>query len=204
MALGTYTDLQTSVGNWLHRSDLAGIIPDWIALAEKRINGDLDARLQDTVTTLSTVAGTATVTIPADVVNIRSLQILSSPNRILDYLTPDQYNFQYAWGDSGTPRMFTVIGGNLYLGPIPDAIYSLQCEYKAMVPTLSNASPTNWLLTNYPQVYLMATLCESVAYTRDDASLEEWERKYAEAVNSVNAIDWYSGSTMRVRSDVRL
>ena len=204
MALANYTDLQAAVAAWLHRDDLTSIIPDWIALAEKRINGDLDARLQDTLATLSTVAATATVASPTDVINIRSLTVQSSPNIVLDYLTPDQFNTQYAFGETGTPRSFSVIGTNIYLGPTPDAVYSIQCLYKAAITPLSSGSPTNWLMTNYPQVYLFATLCASVMYTRDDPALPNWESRYTEAVRSVNATDWYSGSTMRVRSDVRL
>lgn len=207
MALATYTDLQTSVITWLHRTgdaDIAAVVPDWIALAEKRINGDLDARLQDTVTTLTTIASTATVASPIDVVNIRSLTVQASPNIVIDYLSPDQFNQQYAFGDTGTPRMYTVVGANIYLGPTPDAVYSIQCVYKAQVPALSSGSPTNWLLTNYPQVYLFATLCTSVMYTRDESTTPVWENLYREAIQSVNAADWYSGSTMRVRSDVKL
>ena len=205
MALATYTDLQASIANWLHRSDLASVIPDFIELAEKRINGDLDARLQDAVVSLSTVAGQISVTTLSDVVNIRSLTIQSSPNQVLDYLSPDQFNGQYAWAETGTPRSFTVIGGSIYLGPTPDAAYTLQTIYKALVPSLATAQGgTNWLMTNYPQVYLMASLCESAPYIVGDDRLPVWEQKYQEAIESVNSVDWYSGSTMRVRSDVRM
>lgn len=205
MALTNYTDLQASVAGWLHRTDLAAVIPDFITLAEKRINGDLDARLQDTVATLATVAGTATAASPTDVVNIRSLTVQASPNQVLNYLTPDQFNTQYAAGASGLPRSFTVIGGSIYFGPIPDAIYSVQCVYKATVPPLAtSAGGVNWLMTNFPQVYLMAALCASVKYTKDEASHATWEIEYKEAIQSVNDQDWYSGSTMRVRGDVRL
>lgn len=202
MALTNYADLQASVAGWLHRTDMGTIIPDLIALAEKRINGDLDARLQDTVVTLSTVNSGQFISIPSDVINIRSLTIQSNPNQVLNYLTPDQFNTQYAAASSGVPRSFTVIGSSITLGPVPDAVYPIQCIYKASVPVLS-MSGTNWLMTNYPQVYLMATLCQSVMYTRDMASLSAWEQQYKEAIQSVNAVDWYSGSSMRVRQDVR-
>lgn len=207
MALDTYANLQTSVIDWLKRqgdSSIAAVVPDWIALAEKRINGDLDARLQDTVVTLTATSGVQTVAAPSDVVNIRSLTVQSSPNMVLDYVSPDQFNQQYMWGDTGTPRMFTVIGSNIYLGPIPDSAYSIQCVYKAAVPALSNTNTTNWLLTNFPQVYLFGTLCESIMYTRDETALPAWETRYQEAIASVNSTDWFSGSTPRVRSDVKL
>jgi hypothetical protein len=37
MALSTYSDLQTAVATWLHRSDLTAIIPDLITLAETHL-----------------------------------------------------------------------------------------------------------------------------------------------------------------------
>lgn len=205
MALDTYANLQTSIASWTHRSDLTSIIPDFIALAEKRINGDLDARLQDTVSTLATVASTAAVSTPTDVINIRSLTLQSSPNVVLDYLPPDQFNTTYADGRTGIPQAFTIIGTSIYLGPTPDAVYSLQCVYKAQVPALSDSNTTNWLLTNFPQVYLKASLIEAARYSnKTTAEIAELETQYAEAVKSVNATDWYSGSTMRVRTDVRM
>lgn len=203
MALSNYVDLQASVASWLHRSDMTAIIPDLIVLAEKRINGDLDARLQDTVGNLQTTANSATVTMPNDVINLRSLTLQSSPNIVLDYLTPDQFNTQYAGAVVQKPQSFAIIGGTIYLGPTPDAVYGLQCIYKASVPPLTTFG-TNWLITNFPNVYLMAVLCEATRYTANDARLPTWETAYAEAIKSVNAQDWYSGSTMRVRSDVRM
>lgn len=202
MALSTYADLQASVADWLHRTDLTTIIPDFITLAEKRINGDLDARMQDTVATLTTSASSATVAMPTDLIGLRSLTLLSSPNVTLDYLTPDQFNTQYASATTQKPQSFAVIGSAIYLGPTPDAVYNVQCIYKAAVPALSLG--TNWLITNFPNVYLMASLCEAARYKVDDARIPVWEAAYAEAIKAVNAQDWYSGSTMRVRSDVRM
>ena len=203
MALANYTDLQATVANYLHRSDLAAIIPDFITLAEKRINGDLNARLQDTVSTLATVAGATTVALPSDMIDMRSLVLLSSRNTVLDYLTPDQFNTQYAFQISGSPRSFTVIGGAIYLGPIPDSAYGLQITYRAALPSLAT-NGTNYLMTQYPAVYLNATLCEALDYIRDLEKLPVWQAKYKESLLTVISVDWYSGSQMRVRQDVRL
>lgn len=201
MSLATYSDLQTAVANFLHRADLSAIIPDFIALAEVRINGDLDARLQDTRVTLSTVAGTETVALPSDTINIRTLVCQGSPNVVLDYQTPDAISTAYTWGNSGTPQAYTVSGSNLILRPIPDAVYSLDTIYKARVPTITSGS--NWLLTTYPNVYLYGSLCEAAPYIKDDARVQLWESKYSEAIDSVNSQDWYSGSSMRVKTDVK-
>lgn len=39
--INDYTTLQAAVAQWLARSDLAGVIPTCIQLAEARINADL-------------------------------------------------------------------------------------------------------------------------------------------------------------------
>lgn len=205
MALDTYTNLQASIANWLHRSDMAALIPDLIVLAEGRINSDLDARLQDTVATLTATSGEPSLAAPADVVNIRSLVVLSNPNRVLDYLTPDQFNVQYAATETNMPRAYSIVGTNLYLGPAPDSNYQLQCIYKATIPPLASAvGGTTWLLTKYPLVYLYAALCESVMFTKDMAMQQAWELKYKQAIEAVNAIDWANGGTMRVKTDLRM
>jgi hypothetical protein len=41
MTLATYSDLQGAVANWLHSADLTTYIPDFITLADGRINNDL-------------------------------------------------------------------------------------------------------------------------------------------------------------------
>ena len=38
MAIGTYSELQTAVANWLDRDDLTDRIQEFIALAEARMN----------------------------------------------------------------------------------------------------------------------------------------------------------------------
>ena len=75
MALATYTDLLASVAAWLNRSDLTAVIPDFVSLAEGRIARDLRLRKQVINTTLSTVAGTQSVTLPSDFLEAENLAI---------------------------------------------------------------------------------------------------------------------------------
>ena len=44
MALSTYTELKASVADWLNRTDLTSVIPDFIALAEAQIERTLRTR----------------------------------------------------------------------------------------------------------------------------------------------------------------
>ena len=80
MALATYTDLQASVANWLHRTDLTDVIPDLIVLAEARIARDLRLRSQVVSTTLSTVANQRTVTFPTDWLEFENVTLVGDPD----------------------------------------------------------------------------------------------------------------------------
>ena len=202
MALNNYSDLISAVANELHRSDLDSVIPDKITLAEVRINGDLDARLQDTKTTLTCVANQDYVTAPTDMIGIRHLSVQVTPVVTLDYVTPDQFETSFPWGSTGIPQVFTIIGSKIYLAPIPDSAYVLTTVYKAKVPSLET-NTTTWLMTNYPNVYFFATLLEMSPYIKDDARIPMWMEAYSRAIESVNKQDWYSGSMMRIRTDVR-
>ena len=48
MAISTYTELQTAVADWLHRTDMTSVIQDCVALAEERFNRRLRTRQQET------------------------------------------------------------------------------------------------------------------------------------------------------------
>lgn len=203
MSISTYSELQTKIKAWLHRGDLDSITPDFIMLAEQRINGDLDARLQDTVARISATQSGEYVDLPSDLINIRQLSVTTDPIRGMKYVTPDSFRVLNPYATSGTPELYTVIGSKAYIAPIPDAAYSMNVIYKARVPALSNSVTTNWLLTTYPHVYLYGALCEAAPYLKDDNRIAVWENKYKESIDTVNAQDWYSGSTMVVRTDVK-
>jgi hypothetical protein len=198
MSLATYTDLQTSVAAWLNRADLSALVPDLIALAESRLNQDLDnVRAMEVKTSLATVANVSTVAVPADMLEAKRLQILGSPNYILKYLSADELAAQYPSGQTGKPEQFGVIAGNVELGPIPDGVYTLELTYFQKLPPLATNS-TNWLLTAWPDAYLYAALCAAQPYLMNDARLVLFKRLYKEAVDGINGVDWYSGTTMRV------
>lgn len=197
-----YDWLLTSLATWNgRRTDLAALIPDFVMLAEKRINADLEGRFQESVLTLTAAANVQTTAIPDDAAEIRALSIAQYGP--LEYLTPNQFSGQFTTGATGVPRFFTLIGQAIYLGPTPEADFSIACAYRAFVPALADSAGTNWLIQRYPNVYLTAAMCEVLSYTKNFAELPVWEKKYADAIDTVNKPDWSNASPMTVRSDAR-
>jgi hypothetical protein len=201
MALATYSDLQTSVANWLHRSDLTSVIPDLISIAEMRMNSDVIARDMDTTATMNTVAGVNYLVMPSDVTESRLVQITSTdPKHVLEYLPFERMAVKYPSSSQATPEAFAVSGANMYFAPIPDAAYTISYTYRQRIPSLSNSNTTNWLLTKWPHAYLYATLCAAAPYLGQDQRVAIWESQYQGAVQDINSVDWYSGTLMAVKA----
>jgi hypothetical protein len=204
MALATYSDLLTSVAAWLNRSDLTAVIPDFVTLAEGRIARDLRLRKQVVNTTLSTVAGVQSVTLPSDFLEAENLTLSgTSPPGALTVVTPEYIDRKYPDAYyTAQPRVYTMIGDTLVFGPTPDGVYTVALSYYQRFTALATAS-TNWLLTNHPTVYLNACLVEGSAYLMDADKAQAYEARYQAAINDLQFRDdaaLRSGSAMRVRA----
>jgi hypothetical protein len=73
MALTTYTELKTSIGDWLNRSDLTNAIPDFISLAEAQVERTLRTRQMIVRANASFDAQYGAV--PADFLETKSLKL---------------------------------------------------------------------------------------------------------------------------------
>lgn len=173
--------------------------PDFVMLAEKRLNADLESRQQETIIGLQTEPGVASVAVPTDTAEIRSLSIAGTGS--LDYYAPDLFNDRFNNLTPGQPRAYMVVGPSIYLAPVPDAVYTLNLAYRAYVPPLADSAGTNWLIENFPNVYLAAAMVEVCKYTKNAAEKQQWEADYLVALNSVNKPDWTTAASMVVRSD---
>ena len=204
MAIATYSDLQTSVAAWLNRTDLTSLIPDFITLGEARIARELRLRRQVVNTALSTVAGTQSVSLPSDFLEAENLTLSNTtPPGALSVVTPEILDRKYPKAYvTGQPRVYTVVGNNVLFGPTPDAVYTVSLDYYQRWGALS-VTPTNWLLTNHPSVYLFAALAEGAAYLMDDARQALWLQRFAQEAAQLQLMDdaaLRSGSAMRVRT----
>jgi hypothetical protein len=202
MALANYADLLTSLAGWSNRTDLTSIFPDFVALAEARISRDLRTRRMISNATLTTVANTQGVALPADWLETENLSVLGEPQVTLLVVTPEIMDKRYPAGYlTGKPAVYCVVGNTMELGPTPDSAYSISIDYYAKIPALSTAA-TNWLMTGHPGVYLSAAMAELCLYLQDDQRITLWDQKYRSEVAALQESDDQairSGSSMRVR-----
>lgn len=201
MAISTYAELQSSVASWLNRTDLTAQIPDFIALAESRLNRKLKLRMTETEASLSVASAAQSVALPAGFVAPMGLWVVESgTRRELRYLDPTQMHTN---GSAGTIQYWTITGANIvFERPASDAL-SLILRYTASL-ALSDASDTNWLLTNYPDAYLFAALVEASDFVRDTEGLAKYSARLEGALAEVNDVAARSRSMTTLSTDPAL
>ena len=189
MALTTYAELKTSIGDWLNRSDLTSVIPDFISLAEAQIERTLRARQMIVRANASFDAQYGAV--PSDFLETKSLKLTSTnPQTPLEFLSIDALDQKAAeYTASGKPRFFGVVGGQLRIVPTPDSTYTTELTYYAKLAKLSSSNTSNWLLASSPDIYLYGSLLQAAPYLQDDARIQTWATLYERALNDLQTAD---------------
>ena len=202
MSLSTYSDLQTSIANYLARSDLTSIIPDFITLAENRLRRELRIRQMLKSVTTSTVSGDATVELPSDFLEIRDLHIQGNPRYPITYMSPSLFTRDAPADESGKPIYYTILATEFELAPKPDTAYTLEILYYAKPTVLSAGNASNVFLANYPDALLYASLLEAEPYLINDARSQTWATLYDRAIKNISDADQnseYSGVPLQMR-----
>ena len=206
MAFDSYSSLKTTIANYLARSDLTSVIPDFIRLAEYRLQRELRIRQMLTVAQASTTGGVSTVGIPSDFLEMRDIHVVSNPVRTLSYEAPNSFYRNTRSAESGVPNSYTVLADDMQFAPIPDSTYVLQMLYYAKPPVLSDTNASNVFLINTPDALLYGALGEAEPYLMNDARLQVWAALYDRSINSISVADQaseYSGQPMSMSYNVR-
>ncbi len=186
MAITTYGELQTAAANWLVRGDLTARIPEFIALAEARLNRVLRARLAEADVALTAAPGSRAIALPAGFTEPLRVWIVRTEGR--DELKFLEARLMTARTARGEPTAWGVDGASLVFDRPCDLAYALVLRMlKAFV--LSDVAPANALLSDAPDVYLFATLCEAAPFLRDGELADAYETKLGRALGELNAKD---------------
>tara|TARA_B100000902_G_scaffold253356_1_gene239862 strand:- start:1628 stop:2245 length:618 start_codon:yes stop_codon:yes gene_type:complete len=181
MAIDTYSELKSAIADWLNRSDLTSVIPNFIELAEAELTRNLRHRKM-IVRADATIDSEYTQT-PDDWFQTQTLILETDPITTLSYLTPDALNEKRKSSSAnGKPLFYTMIGTEIQVYPVPSGDYTAELVYYAKIPALSDSQTTNWLLDFAPDIYLYGSLMQSAPYLQDDQRLSVWNALYAQKI----------------------
>ena len=204
MAITTYAELQTALDNWLARTDLQSRPPEFITLAEARMNRERETRSQEKRATSALVADDPYVTLPTDVRRIRHVRLNTNPRTILGFYTPTAVDIERPSTGTGKPKMYSVVGEELYLRPTPDSTYELEIDYIANISALSDSNTSNTILTRYPDVYLHGALTEAFGYLMDTQRQTQHDTLFSRAITEIKLDDdraKYGGSPLTLSTE---
>ncbi len=182
-AFDTYSDLQTTIADWLMRDDLVTKVPSFITLCESRSNRRLRVREMEDTETMTPVSGVCTL--PTDYIEAKRVTADTDPASVLTPVTLDWAKARF--DRSGFPYHYVIQGSTLIAYPTSDSDIIL--DYYAKIPALSDSNTTNWLLAKAPEIYLYGSLLESAPFMEDDNRLTTWISLYKAAVDELLQAD---------------
>lgn len=195
MALTNYTTLKASIADWLHRSDLTDVIPDFVTLLESRLNRLLHLRLMETDASLTTAVGQSYAVAPTDMIEPLAVYInWGNGKRQIQKVAPEDLPYGTA---QTSPDYWAVDGANiLFADPINSTSdYTLTIRYRQKLAIATPTTAATWLLTNHPDIYLYGSLLEAMPYIAADSRLTLWQDRFDRARREVEAYQAHSQQT---------
>ena len=186
MALSTYSEIKSTVADYLNRADLTAVLPSFVTLAESKFNREL--RTRDMLTRVQTTSNDEYVSLPTDFLQHYSLELdAASAQPPMDYIGPQEAKVLKAQNrTASTTYYYTVIDGAFEIIPAPGSELDLRMVYYAKIPALSDSNTTNWLLTKSPDLYLYSALLEAAPYLKDDDRVQLWAAARQQVMDAMN------------------
>ena len=185
MAVDTYNNLKLAIADFLARDDLTSQIPDFITMAEARMSRELETRSQEKRATASTVAGNEYLALPTDLREVREVKLNTTPLTVLSYYSPSALDTKFSSGGQGKPLGYSIVGDEIKLRPVPDAVYTMEIIYIGTITALSAANQTNNILSRSPDAYLYGALAEAYAFLLDEARAAQYMQRFTLALEEI-------------------
>lgn len=198
MSFSTYAELQSTIADWLNRTDLETQIQDFIHLAENRISHEVRVpAIEKTI--LVSVNSEGYSTLPSDFLEVKDVFYDYDPlNRV------SLSEIHRRADRSGVPEMFARETYRLRFYPIPtgDDSSEFRMIYYYDVGRLTATNTSHILLDLAPELYLYGALVEAADFLgtgQRDAYEAKYQMAYARIMKHARDSE-FAGSTAIVQS----
>lgn len=197
-----FPGLKTAVETWREQAGEAVIqnnVDDCIRLGEAHLNRKLKLREMWLNETLIGTDQSRELDLPSDYAESRWLKSASDFKK-LDKRSADK--MCYFTTASATPSEWCVNGDHIDLNELCSGSLSFILRYREKF-NLSTQKPTNWLLTNHPDVYLASVLVWSGLLLKDD-DIAAWSTVLREGIEELNTHQSEAGENTTLTFDPML
>lgn len=206
MAITNYSNLQTTIADFLNRDDLTSVIPTFIQLAEGQMNREVRHWQMESRASGQQTGGDQYMQVPADWLETIRLILTGSGTSVVQLISLSGMADKRAKASdlAGTPEFYCHVDGQFELYPTPSQDTDFELLYYQKISSLSDSNTTNWLLETAPDVYLYGALLHSAPYLQEDARLAVWAQMYSAAVQNLNnASERVKNSGTGIRLNIR-
>jgi hypothetical protein len=158
MALNTNADLQAAIADWLNRSDLSAQIPDFLTLAQLKINRRLSIVEQEILTDITPKAQATTLPVGTKFV----ISVSDSKGRPIEAVSMSEL-LDYA-PEGGAVTRYSVSGDSIYFAPTPESTSTE--TYSVLYSADKDLNGGNNGPVLLQDIYLNAALHEAYVYLK--------------------------------------
>ena len=197
MALSNYTEIIDAVSRWLDRDDLSPQVPDFVYMAENRINRVIRPLDMESTAITPLVEDQVYYPLPCDYIEARNIYIDTQSGN-LSYISPDLMSNINPSFQTG---FYTIIDYQVKLNESMEG--NLIIEYFKEYAHLSDTNPENWITQHASDLLLYGALLEAEAFIMTDERIPVWIEAFYKAVediNESNALGRHSGDAMSIRA----
>lgn len=199
MALTNLGELKASVADWLNREDLTSQIPDFVKLAEVRINDDYRSNVASNEVALEADLPFGLQQNPVDLglgdILVGEVETLVVDGNVIPYVTLETYNKEKK-DSTYVNGCYTVREGQVFYSGFAEAYettptsgdnvdFRLYFNISDSEFDLSSDASTTPLFIENPSVYLYATLLEASVYLRDMEGVQLYQVRYDELMDKM-------------------
>lgn len=182
-------------------------LPRMIEYAENRIHRDTDfLHSMKYSASANMTPGTRTVTVPGDILIVQSVNVVTPANTAaaagtrnpLQRVSNEMLNFVAPiTATAGVPLYYAMSDETtIEVGPTPDAAYKLDVYGQYSPTSLSIATPTTYLSTEFPELMIAASLIFGFgeqqnfgAMSDNPQAAQSWENQYQLLLKSIEVTE---------------
>lgn len=177
-----YATLQSTIADYLNRTDLTSQIQTFIQFVEADLNSRL--RCREMIVNATASGDGSFVALPPDWLEAINMMIVGGQSP-LRYITPDEADIVNKAQVYTSTRFYSMTTGIIELVPPSADELTIDMVYYGKIPALSDTNTTNWLLTKAPDVYLYGALSHAAPFLMDDARMGTFGQIYLARVQSL-------------------
>lgn len=155
----------------------------------------------ETSSTLS--LSSQTTALPTRFLQSKRIYLDRDPNTTLKFYPPQDFWTRFGSTEVGPPKIYTIEGNDIVVGPVPDLTYSAPMLYYQRPTAMATTVPT--LFDENPDLYLYAALLATAPYQTDDSRVMTWGAMFEQIVKDIERQDkWdrYPNAPIAQRTDV--